>query len=85
LDACLLPIEAGLASFPRIELDVAQARRLGQGQRLPVEEATPEQQVAIFDETGRVLGLGEIDGDRVLRPGRLFTWTTEAAARPSDG
>ena len=85
LDACLLPIEAGLASFPRIELDVAQARRLGQGQRLPVEEATPQQQVAIFDETGRVLGLGEIDGDRVLRPGRLFTWTTEAAARPSDG
>jgi tRNA pseudouridine55 synthase len=85
LDACLLPIEAGLASFPRIELDAAQARRLGQGQRLPVEDAAPHEQVAIFDETGRVLGLGEIDADRVLRPGRLFTWTTEAAARSSEG
>jgi tRNA pseudouridine55 synthase len=85
LDACLLPIEAGLASFPRIGLDATQARRLGQGQRLLVEDATPQEQVAIFDETGRVLGLGEIDADRVLRPGRLFTWTTEAAARSSEG
>ena len=84
LDACLLPIEAGLASFPRIELDATQARRLGQGQRFPVE-AMPLEQVAIFDETGRVLGLGEIDADRVLRPARLFTWTTEAAATGRDG
>jgi N-acetyl-anhydromuramyl-L-alanine amidase AmpD len=52
---------------------------------LPVEDAAPHEQVAIFDETGRVLGLGEIDADRVLRPGRLFTWTTEAAARSSEG
>lgn len=80
LEACLLPIEAGLAGFPRIELDAVQARRLGQGQRFPVEDATPGGQVAIFDETGRVLGLGEIDADRLLRPARLFTWTTEAAA-----
>jgi tRNA pseudouridine55 synthase len=85
LDACLLPIEAGLASFPRIEIDAAQARRLGQGQRFPVEGATPRDQVAIFDETGRVLGLGEIDADRMLRPGRLFTWTTEAAAVRREG
>lgn len=85
LDACLLPIEAGLASFPRIEIDAAQARRLGQGQRFPVEGATPRDQVAIFDETGRVLGLGEIDADRMLRPGRLFTWTTEAAAARREG
>jgi tRNA pseudouridine55 synthase len=85
LDACLLPIEAGLASFSRIELDAAQARRLGQGQRFVVEDATPREHVAIFDETGRVLGLGEIDADRVLRPGRLFTWTTEAAVGVREG
>jgi tRNA pseudouridine55 synthase len=85
LDACLLPIEAGLASFPRIEVDAAQARRLGQGQRFQVEYATPREQVAIFDQTGRVLGLGEIDAERVLRPGRLFTWTTEAAAGGREG
>jgi tRNA pseudouridine55 synthase len=79
LDACLLPIEAGLAAFPRVVLDAAQARRLGQGQRFQVEQVEPAEQVAIYDEAGRVLGLGEIDADRVVRPGRLFTWTTEAA------
>ena len=36
--------------------------------------------VAIFDETGRVLGLGEVDSNHTLHPNRLFTWTTEAAA-----
>lgn len=79
LDACLLPIEAGLSGFPRVVLDAGQARRLGHGQRFTVDDATPVDKVAIYDETGRVLGLGEIDADRVLRPGRLFTWTTEAA------
>jgi tRNA pseudouridine55 synthase len=79
LDACLLPIEAGLIAFPRVVLDAGQARRLGQGQRFQVEQVGPAGQVAIYDEAGRVLGLGEVDADRVLRPGRLFTWTTEAA------
>ena len=85
LDACLLPIEAGLAGFPRVVLDAGQTRRLGQGQRFQIEQVEPAEQVAIFDETGRVLGLGEIDADRVLRPGRLFTWTTEAAVGGREG
>jgi tRNA pseudouridine55 synthase len=79
LDACLLPIETGLAGFPRVVVDAAQALRLGQGQRLRLEGVTPAELVAIHDETGRILGLGEIDSDLILRPGRLFTWTTEAA------
>ena len=85
LDARLLPIEAGLAGFPRVVLDTGQARRLGQGQRFQIEQVEPAEQVAIYDETGRVLGLGEIDADRVLRPGRLFTWTTEAAVGGREG
>jgi len=80
LEACLLPIEAGLAGFPRVTLDPRQARRLGQGQRVAIEGGTPAGQAAIYDQSGRVLGLGEIDADGVLRPGRLFTWATEAAA-----
>jgi tRNA pseudouridine55 synthase len=79
LEAGLLPIEAGLAGFPRVELDAAQARRLGQGQRLRLDGAVPAACVAIHSGTGRVLGLGEVDSDGVLRPGRLFTWTTDAA------
>ncbi|GAB3096215.1 tRNA pseudouridine(55) synthase TruB [Lysobacter terrae] len=84
LDACLLPIEVGLTGFPRVQIDATQARRLGQGQRLPVDAAAAAECVAIYDETGRVLGLGEIDSGGVLRPSRLFTWTTEAALRQAD-
>jgi tRNA pseudouridine55 synthase len=80
LEACLLPIEAGLTGFPRVELDEEQARRLGQGQRLPLDEVGPSERVAIYSGTGRVLGLGEVDPGGILRPSRLFTWTTEAAA-----
>jgi tRNA pseudouridine55 synthase len=80
LDACLLPIEAGLVGFPRVVLDASQALRVGQGQRVLVEGAKTAAQVAFYDETGRVLGLGEVDPEQVLHPGRLFTWTAEAAA-----
>ncbi|QNP40404.1 tRNA pseudouridine(55) synthase TruB [Lysobacter solisilvae (ex Woo and Kim 2020)] len=84
LEACLLPIEAGLTGFPRVELDDVQARRLGQGQRLGLDGVEPAACVAIHARGGRVLGLGEVDSDGVLRPTRLFTWTTEAAAAPAN-
>ncbi len=80
LDACLLPIEAGLAGFPRVELDAAQAARLGHGQRLKLGGVARAPSVAIH-HAGRVLGLGEIDADGVLRPGRLFTWAAAPARR----
>ena len=80
LDSCLLPIEAGLVAFPRVVLDAAQVRRVGQGQRVPVEGVASVPQVAFYDQGGRVLGLGEVGPDQVLHPGRLFTWTAEAAA-----
>ena len=73
LDACLLPIEAGMAAWPDVRVDGAQARRLGQGQ--PVDGGfRPAGEVAITDEAGRALGLGLVDADGVLRPQRLFAW-----------
>ncbi|MEG3191648.1 tRNA pseudouridine(55) synthase TruB [Lysobacter sp. D1-1-M9] len=77
LDACLLPIEAGLAGFPRVLVDAAQAERLGQGQRLQLDAGTASaEQVAVYDHSERVLGLASIDDSRLLRPQRLFTWAT---------
>lgn len=79
LDACLLPIEAGLAGFPRVRIDAAQAQRLGQGQRLQLDAATAAaEQVAVYDHDQRVLGLASIDESRLLRPQRLFTWATRS-------
>jgi len=75
LDACLLPIETGLQSWPRMEVNPAAARRLGYGQHVAGTFAPPGE-VAIFSDTGRALGLGEVSPDGNLRPKRLFSWAT---------
>ena len=71
LEACLLPVEAGMASWPTVRVTVPQAERLrhGQGLRGPYK---PPGQVAMLDEHGCGLGLGEVDADGGLRPVRLF-------------
>nr|WP_147652410.1 tRNA pseudouridine(55) synthase TruB [Vulcaniibacterium gelatinicum] len=83
LDACLLPVEAGMVSWPAVRIGEAQARRLGQGQTL-AGPFRPAGSVAVFDEHGRALGLGEVDGNGRLRPQRLFSWATVGPA-PSGG
>ena len=80
LEACLLPIEAGLANFPRVELDEATARRLGQGQAVDCA-AGEEGLVAVFDSAGRCLGIGQRAGAR-LAPQRLFRWGAQGAGEP---
>lgn len=78
LDACLLPVEAGMASWHAVDVDHAQAGRLAYGQAV-AGGFRPPGAVAIFDPDGRALGLGEVDDDGQLRPQRLFSW---ACAQP---
>ena len=91
LEACLLPIEAGMVGLPGVQLDAEQAQRLGRGQPSWVK---PEQcesirggselsafdatTVALYDATGRALGLGALSVDGTLRAQRLFTWAAQA-------
>jgi tRNA pseudouridine55 synthase len=75
LDALLLPIEAGLAGWPEVRLDAAQARRLGQGQVVP-GVAGEAGDVHVRGADGRPLGLGELDAAGNLRPKRLFSWAS---------
>jgi tRNA pseudouridine55 synthase len=82
LDACLLPIETGMTSWPQVTVDADQTGRLGQGQSLAGDFA-PAGSVAIFDECGRALGLGDVGADGRLRPQRLFTWACTPVARES--
>ncbi|GAB3733215.1 tRNA pseudouridine(55) synthase TruB [Luteimonas pelagia] len=70
----LQPVEAGLAGFPPVHVDAEAARRLAQGQALREEAlAGRGETVALFDGTGRALGVGRRDPDG-LRPQRLFSW-----------
>jgi tRNA pseudouridine55 synthase len=75
LDALLLPVEAGLAGWPEVRLDEAQARRLGQGQAIDLDSDLAGD-VHVRDVAGRSLGLGEVDAAGVLRPKRLFSWAS---------
>jgi tRNA pseudouridine55 synthase len=74
LDACLLPVEAGLVAWPVISLNDEQAKRLGQGQGVSVPEEVASGDVLVTDLTGRPLGLGTMDGAGNLRASRLFRW-----------
>jgi tRNA pseudouridine55 synthase len=82
LDACLLPIEAGLTAWPEVSINPAQAQRLGQGQAV-TGGFQPVGAVAVFDEVGRALGLGSVDEDGRLHAQRLFTWAAQQVERRS--
>lgn len=78
LFGALLPVEAGLAGFPRRDLDVDGARRFGMGQRLRGQgEAAGT--VAVYGPDARVLGLGSVDIEGLLAPQRLFSWAVSNA------
>jgi len=78
IEDLLLPIEAGLSQFPRVDVDATAARRLGQGQGVDCAPAA-DGLVAIFGPEGRCLGLGQRTGSR-LAPQRLFRWATQRGA-----
>jgi tRNA pseudouridine55 synthase len=87
LEQCLLPIESGLTSFPRLEVDPATAHRLGMGQAIrldPAPSPAPVGPIALHDESGRALGLGYLDETGALRPQRLFTWAAQGGCTSAE-
>jgi tRNA pseudouridine55 synthase len=78
-DACLLPIEAGLAGLPSLRVDPAQALLLAQGKPQHVDSAAGVGTLAVYDQAGRALGLASLAADGTLRAQRLFTWAAELA------
>jgi tRNA pseudouridine55 synthase len=67
-EACLLPVEALLASWPRVALAKDAETRFRHGQR--VAAATAEARVAVFGADGTFLGIGETDGEGMLKAKR---------------
>jgi tRNA pseudouridine55 synthase len=77
LDGLLLRIEDALVPWPRITVDAQQALALGRGQAVQLDEGPVPGDVGIFDESGRILGLGRLGADGVLRSRRLFRWAAQ--------
>lgn len=71
LDACLLPIEAGLVGYRRIDLTDDALRRFEHGQRLQLSQEA-QGDCAVFDSAGRARGLARIDETGSLSPQRVF-------------
>lgn len=76
LDSLLMPVEAALGDWPRLDLDEDAARKLAQGQRLAAPEAGNGLQVA-YRPGGRAVGLVEAR-EGFIHPQRLFRWAAEA-------
>jgi tRNA pseudouridine55 synthase len=71
IDALLLPLEAGLAGYPAVEVDESAARRLRQGQAAHAGIIGSGRFVAV-DAEGRAVALVESGGDGRLRVQRGF-------------
>ncbi|BFI96393.1 MAG: tRNA pseudouridine(55) synthase TruB [Rhodanobacter sp.] len=66
--AHLLPVEAGLAGWPRLQLDEAQSQAIARGQPIEVDGASGPH--AAFASDGALLALLDLDADgrsRILR------------------
>jgi len=71
VDALLLPLEAGLAGYPTVEVDEAAAKRLRQG--LPADAGViGSGRFVALDAEGRAVALVESGGDGRLRSQRGF-------------
>ncbi|MGA7296989.1 MAG: tRNA pseudouridine(55) synthase TruB [Rhodanobacteraceae bacterium] len=69
LDACLLPVDAGLSGMPAIRLDSADSLALAQGR--PVDVAASGL-CRVYADDGRLLALGEPDAQGRLAVRRGF-------------
>ncbi len=74
LDACLLPVAAGLVGWPQVVLDETQAANLGHGRVVDLNVVTQPGEVHVLDQRGFSLGLAEVGPDGRLRAKRLFRW-----------
>lgn len=73
LPGMLLPIDAGLPLWPRVELDSTQRGKFSHGQHFPVPVGESGiGKVRVYGPEGDLLGLAEITSDGKLQPSRVF-------------
>ena len=67
----LLPPDAALRDLPQMQLGAPDARRLMNGQPVPVSMAGPVDRVRVYDEHGAFLGVATLSSAGELQPVRL--------------
>ena len=73
LAALLLPVDAGLAGWPRIELDGVQQGQFMHGNRFRFPpEGVGVGMVRVFGPENDLLGLAELTAEAVLKPVKVF-------------
>lgn len=72
LDACLLPLEQGLAGYPQVRLDAAAVLRLRQGQVVENTGHALVGRCVALDEAGRAVAMAECHAGGRLRALRGF-------------
>jgi len=83
LDACLLPLERGLAAMPQLPVSLAEAALLGQGRRLLRNDVAAAEFACAIDPDGRLVALVEVDPTGEVRVRRGFSAGALAAQSPA--
>ena len=77
MEALMLPLDAGLAHYPRVTLDAEQTRRFCLGQRLR-DPDWAQGGVVVYGPEQAIQGLGQVDETGLLAPQRRFNLATPA-------
>lgn len=77
LDALLLPMDAGIQSFPAVTMGESMSFYFRQGQPVRVRNAPLNGWVRCYDESGEFLGMGEMDDEARVAPRRLVVMAQE--------
>ncbi|HEX5823198.1 MAG TPA: tRNA pseudouridine(55) synthase TruB [Candidatus Limnocylindrales bacterium] len=84
VERLLLPLDAGLDSFPRLTVDATAIGAISRGQAAALpggSEAPPEGPILIVDDTGRLIAVATLKDGR-LAPDKVLVDMSAAAAIP---
>jgi len=69
----LLPVDTGLAEWPRVDLNAIQEGKFKHGNQFPfISEETKAGKVRVYGTQDDILGLAELTDEGILQPAKVF-------------